>query len=113
LRINTAPISILAYVFAENINAIMSINEANPRIDILVLRVIERDFEKLSRCFLYKRVDRNQLLNLSDPRMKQNDASNKKGTVGSTGKIVPIAPSPKHINPKTIYITLNINFSFC
>jgi hypothetical protein len=77
--------------------------EAKLNIYTLVLRGMERDSMKDSRCFLYRPVDKNQRLNRSDPLAKKNAAKSKKGVVGSTGKTVPIAPSPKKKKPKNKY----------
>jgi len=55
---------------------------------------------KSSRWILYSFVDTNQALNLSEPLVKKNEANNKKGVVGKTGRITPKAPIPTNINPR-------------
>ena len=55
-----------------------------------------------SKCFLYTLVFINQVLNLSDPLAKQNDANNRNGVVGRIGKITPIAPKANATKPMHI-----------
>ena len=75
---------------------------------IFCFKVIALSLTKLSRCFLYNFVLVNQLLNLSDPFAKQNDAKRRNGVVGSTGKTTPILPKITAITPIIIYMYLTI-----
>lgn len=45
-----------------------------------------------------------QLSNFVEPLEKKKDVHSKKGTVGSTGNIIPTIPSPKQIKPNIMYI---------
>lgn len=82
------------------INGISNIDEANAKMIILFFNVIERFVTKSSMLFLYKFVDTNHSLNLSDPREKQASANSKNGVVGRIGNITPIPPIPAKIKPK-------------
>ena len=54
-------------------------------------------------------VDRNHILNLSDPFVNANDATKRNGVVGNTGNTTPTAPMPTHKSPNPIQ---NIFFVF-
>lgn len=69
----------------------------------LVLSVMVLDSIKLSKWFSYSFVDRNHLLNFSDPLAKKKEAANKNGVVGKTGNTTPITPIAKNKNARIIY----------
>ena len=82
------------------------------KILILVLNVIEPVFTKLSKCFLYSFVDKNHLLNCSDPLAKKKDAANKNGVVGKIGNITPMTPRIKNRRAKVRHITFLLCISY-
>jgi hypothetical protein len=73
---------------------------AKSRMTIFLDRGIALFLTKLSRCFLYSFVERNQLFHRSEPREKKNRARSKKGVVGSIGKATPTAPRTNATRPK-------------
>ena len=77
-----------------------------PMILHFVPSVMDLCCTKLSRCFLYRFVDRNQVCNFSELFAKQNTVAIQNGTVGRTGKTMPMVPNARHKKPSSIQMIL-------
>ena len=106
LNIRTTTISIRACILLRSINVVISIKVTGMSIYNLLFNVIERFLSKLSRCFLYSFVCKNQFLSLCELLVKQKSDSNRKGVVGSIGIKTPMIPMPIVIKPIDIKINL-------
>ncbi len=98
-------------VFRRTITA-KSIGQTGISMHNLVFNVMDLSFSKSSRCLLYNFVDRNHILNLSDPFVNANDATKRNGVVGNTGNTTPTAPMPTHKSPNPIQNIFFVLFIF-
>lgn len=89
-------------------NAIINIIVEKVNIFTLVLNDIDLDFTKLSKLFLYSSVDKNHVLNRSEPLAKKKEANNRNGVVGKTGNTAPTAPIIKNKKAEVRYIAFFI-----
>ena len=106
LNIRTTAISIRECILLRSINVVIRIKVTGMSIYNLLFNVIERFLSKLSRCFLYSFVCKNQFLSLCELLVKQKSDSNRKGVVGSIGIKTPTIPMPIVIKPIDIKINL-------
>ena len=96
-------INALPYQFGIAAKAKSSMPDAGRSRLNFVFKVILRFCTSSSKWFLYSFVPVNHVWNFSEPLARQNDANNRKGVVGSTGKTTPTAPIPIAANPRIIH----------